>query len=102
MSGTAPAAAAPGSSSSAPASVGMEGGRRKGVTVKTLKRALKKNGLKTSGKKATLRARAKKARIMGGGEDDSEMKEKVEEMPAAAIGGRGRGRSKKSKGFRLY
>lgn len=42
------------------------GGRRHGVSVKTLKKVLKKAGLKTTGKKATLTRRAKKARLMGG------------------------------------
>ena len=37
------------------------------VTVKALKRALKKAGLKTTGKKATLTRRARKARLMRGG-----------------------------------
>jgi hypothetical protein len=47
----------------------LEGGKRRGVTVKKLKRALKKAGLKTTGKRATLRARAKKAhlKVKGGG-----------------------------------
>jgi hypothetical protein len=49
----------------------QEAGKRSGVTVKTLKRVLKKAGLKTSGKKATLTRRAKKARLMGGGIMDS-------------------------------
>jgi hypothetical protein len=46
----------------------MEGGRRHGVTAKTLKRMLKKAGLKTSGRKAALTRRAKKAglRMKGG------------------------------------
>jgi hypothetical protein len=39
---------------------------KRGVTVKALKRVLKKAGLKTSGKKATLTRRAKKAKLMGG------------------------------------
>jgi hypothetical protein len=43
---------------------GVTGG---GLKVKTLKRLLKLKGLKTTGKKATLRARAKKARILRGG-----------------------------------
>ena len=68
---------------------GQEGGRRKGVPVKTLKRMLKKAGLKVSGKKATLRARAKKARLMGGAE---------EEMMEGAR----RRRRGGSRGFRLY
>jgi len=52
-----------------------EGGRRrtlripKGVHVKakTLKRMLKSKGLKTTGKKSTLRARARKAHLIRGG-----------------------------------
>ena len=48
----------------------MKGGaKRRGVPVKTLKKLLKKAGLKTSGKKATLTRRAKKARLMKGGQD---------------------------------
>ena len=45
----------------------VTGGRR-GASVKTLKRALKKAGLKTTGKKAALTRRAKKAglRMKGG------------------------------------
>jgi len=47
----------------------MEDGGTKhtGVPVKTLKKLLKKAGLKVSGKKATLTRRAKKARLMKGG-----------------------------------
>ena len=46
----------------------MEDGGTKhtGVPVKTLKKLLKKAGLKVSGKKATLTRRAKKARLYGG------------------------------------
>jgi hypothetical protein len=44
------------------------GGRRsRGVKAKTLKKLLKKAGLKVSGKKSTLRARAKKAHLVRGG-----------------------------------
>jgi len=46
---------------------GAGSGRRSGVKAKTLKKMLKKAGLKTSGKKATLRARAKRARLLRGG-----------------------------------
>lgn len=60
---------------------GPDGGRRrrhsrrhtmrvtKGIRVKakTLKRMLKKAGLKVSGKKSTLRARARKAHLIRGG-----------------------------------
>jgi hypothetical protein len=77
------------------------GGKRGGVSVKKLKRVLKKAGLKTSGKKATLTRRAKKAhlKLRGGAEDVApEVKEqlggmveeiKEEETPA---GGRRRSR----------
>ena len=44
----------------------MMAGKRSGVTVKALKRVLKKAGMKTTGKKATLTRRAKKAHLMGG------------------------------------
>lgn len=51
----------------------MKGGKRRGVPVKTLKKLLKKAGLKTSGKKATLTRRAKKAKlVMKGGIDGME------------------------------
>jgi adenine/guanine phosphoribosyltransferase-like PRPP-binding protein len=48
----------------------MTGGRRRrGATVKSLTRALKKAGLKTTGKKAALTRRVKKAHLkVGGGE----------------------------------
>lgn len=39
----------------------------KTLKVKTIKRILKKAGLKVSGKKSTLRARARKARLIRGG-----------------------------------
>ncbi len=41
--------------------------RRRGMTAKAMKRILKKNGMKVSGKKATLTKRMKKARLMKGG-----------------------------------
>lgn len=46
---------------------GTQGGRRgtrRGPSAKALKRVLKSHGLKSSGKKATLRARAKKAHLL--------------------------------------
>ena len=46
---------------------GLVGGRRHGVKAKTLKKLLKRAGLKVSGKKSTLRARAKKAHLVRGG-----------------------------------
>jgi hypothetical protein len=45
----------------------LAGGRRRGLSVKTLKRALKKAGLKTTGRKAALTRRAKKAHLLRGG-----------------------------------
>jgi len=52
-----------------PAGTQFNGGKRQmtGLKVKTLKRMLKKAGLKVSGKKSTLRARAKKAHLVRGG-----------------------------------
>jgi hypothetical protein len=48
--------------------VNQEGGRRRsGKSVKTIKKMLKKAGLKTTGKKSTLTRRAKKAKLMKGG-----------------------------------
>ncbi len=41
------------------------------LSVKTLKRTLKKAGLKTTGRKAALTRRAKKAHLMRGGDKDS-------------------------------
>jgi hypothetical protein len=49
---------------SAGAEDSMKGGKRRGVPVKTLKKLLKKAGLKTSGKKAALTRRAKKAKLV--------------------------------------
>ena len=52
-----------------PAQYGEQmGGKRRGVPVKTLKKILKKAGLKTTGKKAALTRRAKQAKFfkMGG------------------------------------
>jgi hypothetical protein len=45
------------------------GGKRRGVPVKTLKKILKKAGLKTTGKKAALTRRAKKAKLVKKGGD---------------------------------
>jgi hypothetical protein len=51
----------------------LVGGRRRGASVKTLKKMLKKAGLKTTGKKAALTRRAKKAHLkMRGGGDRKE------------------------------
>jgi hypothetical protein len=70
---------------------GMEGGRRKtrrsGMSVKALKRALKKAGLKTTGKKAALTKRAKKAHLMRGGAfDQGDTAEAAEGTAEAALG----------------
>jgi hypothetical protein len=48
-------------------------GKKHGVSVKALKRTLKKAGLKVSGKKSTLVKRAKKAHLMRGGAEDGEL-----------------------------
>ncbi len=93
--------------SSAPATVTTGGRRRSGVSVKTLKRALKKAGLKVSGKKATLTRRAKKAHLMGGAEEGASPPKKTTTPPPpppeedVEMEG-ARRRSRKSKGFRLY
>lgn len=62
----------------------LTGGRRHGVTVKSLKKALKRAGLKTTGKKSTLTRRAKKARLMGG--QLSEALRKAGETAKGAVG----------------
>ena len=60
-----------------------------GLKTKTLKRMLKKAGLKVSGKKSTLRARAKKAHILRGGQGPVTMSlgAAEESMPVQAGGG---------------
>ena len=95
-----------------PAEVGGQmGGKRRGVPVKTLKKILKKAGLKTTGKKAALTRRAKKAKLVkkGGNENDApavlvpgapekaaDIKDDIEEEDKAVKGGRKRkSRSKK-------
>jgi hypothetical protein len=100
----------------------MKGGKRRGVPVKTLKKLLKKAGLKTSGKKAALTRRAKKARLMKGGEVDTsaqptkasceaegkdfdeEQKKCVERVPlTTTMGGRkSKSRGKKGMGMGVY
>jgi hypothetical protein len=83
------------------------GGRKvRGATAKQLKKMLKKAGLKTTGRKAALTRRAKKAhlKIRGGANGE------VVEGPAAMKGGAaltpalvgGRRRSRKSRGFKLF
>ena len=91
----------------------MKGGaKRRGVPVKTLKKLLKKAGLKTSGKKSALTRRAKKARLMKGGEDaelvpGAEMKagminEAIKEDDATTGVATGARRKRKSRGFKLF
>jgi hypothetical protein len=91
-----------------PAAYSQAGGKRH-VTVKKLKKVLKKAGLKTSGKKSTLTRRVKKAhlKMRGGAEDVApEVKEQVagaveeikeEAAPAAGPMEAGRRRSRKGK-----
>ena len=76
-------------------------GKRHGVSVKKLKRVLKKAGLKTTGKKSTLTRRVKKAhlKLRGGadGDVDKEVKEEVKEVAEEVkedetMGGRRRSR----------
>ena len=70
-----------------PATYGSQaGGKRHGVSVKKLKRVLKKAGLKTTGKKSTLTRRGKKAhlKLRGGAEDVAPA---VKEQVAGAVEG---------------
>jgi hypothetical protein len=70
----------------------LSGGRRHGASVKTLKSLLKKAGLKTTGRKAALTRRAKKAHLMSkrGGNDEepttTPVQEPTKEELAAAKG----------------
>lgn len=72
----------------------FNGGKRQmtGLKAKTLRRILKKAGLKTSGKKKTLRARAKKAHLVRGGAPGLAVVSGAEGA-APATGGRRRHRS---------
>ncbi len=83
------------------------GGRKvRGATAKQLKKMLKKAGLKTTGRKAALTRRAKKAhlKIRGGGGGE------VVEGAVGQAGGAaltpalvgGRRRSRRSRGFKLF
>lgn len=107
-----------------PAEVGAQmGGKRRGVPVKTLKKILKKAGLKTTGKKAALTRRAKQAKLVKkGGQVDptkidevkdvigdaekaekdriaAEEEEKKAKNDADAVGGRRRRKSRGKKYF---
>ena len=87
------------------------GGARRRVTVKKMKKVLKKAGLKTTGKKSTLTRRIKKAHLkMRGGDVDPEAKKEVEKVnedivdaggDEGATGGRRRSRKGK-KGSRKH
>ena len=69
------------------------GGRRRTVKAKTLKKLLKKAGLRTTGKKSTLRARAKKAKLIRGGYISGMSHVNNAEVAAPAGGRRTRRRS---------
>jgi len=106
-----------------PAEVGGQmGGKRRGVPVKTLKKILKKAGLKTTGKKAALTRRAKQAKLVkkGGNGDEGMMvnptkidevktvvddaekaKKEAEEAEEAAKAVKG-GRKRKSRGKKYF
>jgi hypothetical protein len=73
---------------------GAGSGRRSTLKAKTLKKMLKKAGLKTTGKKSTLKARAKKARLLRGGVQIG--LEQIENAgEAAPVGGRRRSSRRK-------
>lgn len=82
----------------------VQGGGRRKVTAKALRRALKKAGLKTTGKKAALTRRVKKAHLkVGGSNGDGVVPPAAPPSPPKEdpVGGRSR-RSRKGKGFRLF
>jgi hypothetical protein len=84
-----------------------EGGRRvRKATVKQLKKMLKKAGLKTTGKRAALTRRAKKAHLkMKGGEvavGPSTQAGGAALAPAPVGQAGGRRRSRRSRGFKLF
>ena len=105
-----------------PAEVGGQmGGKRRGVPVKTLKKLLKKAGLKTTGKKAALTRRAKQAKLVKKGGDDKTMvdptkikevenavkdekaaQETLEEAENAAAAVKGGRRRRKSRGLKFF
>jgi hypothetical protein len=63
----------------------LTGGRRHGLKTKSLKKLLKKAGLKTSGKKAALTKRAKSAHLIrGGGVGSSNSAEQAGIVPGAS------------------
>lgn len=83
----------------APADGVQDGGRRRrGASVKTLKKMLKKAGLKTTGRKAALTRRAKKAHLKLRGGQDEPVADNNGNPPAEG----GKKKSRRSRGFRLY
>ena len=90
--------------------VEMMGGKRtRGASVKQLKKMLKKAGLKTTGKKASLTRRAKKAHLKlvkkGGQEADTtsgDVKMGEEKLKETIPAEGGRRRSRRSRGFKLF
>ena len=77
---------------SASSAVGQAGAARHKITVKKMKKMLKKAGLKTSGKRAALTRRVRKAHLRGGAEDEVEV---APVAPEGDMGGRRR-RSRKN------
>ena len=63
---------------------GQMGGKRRGVPVKTLKKILKKAGLKTTGKKAALTRRAKQAKLVKKGGFDGDQADDVKKAEEEA------------------
>ena len=96
----------PGNPAAEPGDEGTAGGRRvRKATAKQLKKMLKAAGLKTTGRKAALTRRAKKAhlKIKGGAAgpvEEGPMSGGGVPLTPAAVGGRRR--SRKSRGFKLF
>jgi hypothetical protein len=91
----------------------MKGGRSvRGATAKQLKKMLKKAGLKTTGRKAALTRRAKKAHLkIRGGADGKVIEGPMGQAGGAALaphpyggmeGGKRRSRRKSGRGYGLY
>jgi hypothetical protein len=79
---------------------GMSGGRRtRGASVKALKKMLKKAGLKSTGRKAALTRRAKKAHLKIRGGVTGTVIADGEKLDTP-VGGRRR--SRRSRGFKLF
>ena len=116
-SSTAPEIVPPTASGVDSGETAMMGGRKvRGATAKQLKRMLKKAGLKTTGRKAALTRRAKKAHLKirgGAGEGAGDVVEGPMKMaggskltPASVNGGmdggRRRSRRKSGRGYKLF